>query len=126
MSKPTLFDFINDLSFDKVNLLSEEDNEKLVQPYMINKALSMNMDTVLYADQMNRLYDLPKKMQYDYLFHSIRKRKRYGKWAKKDDQTILAMVAEHYQCSFNKARKMMQLMTPQQLETIKVLSDKGD
>ena len=126
MSKPTLFDFVNDLSFDKVYLLAEAENEKAIQPFMINKALSMNLDTVMYADQMNRLYDLPKKLQYDYLFHSIRKRKRYGKWAKKDDQTTLAIVAEHYKCSLPKARKMMQLMTPQQLETIKELSDKGE
>jgi hypothetical protein len=126
MDNPQLFDFVNDITVDKIDLLQNPDNEKLLNCYMVNMALSMNMDTIMYADQMNRLHELPKKLQYAYLFHSIRKRKRYPAWPKKQDLSKLEMVAEYYQCSIGKARVMMKLLSDAQLKTIEALSFKGD
>src|ERR1017187_7824331 len=65
------------------------EDEKDYVPFIVNRALSYHDDALFYANQMNILSGLDKKLQYDFLINSIRARKRYfQRWAKiiKTDQ----------------------------------------
>ena len=76
------FDFINDINFGKKNLLKDDDKgilEKEYNSFIINRGLSYFSDTVLYANEMNLRHELDKRMQNDYLLHSIRSKKRFSK-----------------------------------------------
>jgi len=117
-------EFIPDLTYKKEYILTE-DNEKDYAPYIANMALSHYMDCILYVNQMNQYPFLDKKMQYDYLFYSIRKNKRYTKWIKKKKSDLLNAIKEYYSVSETKAKEIYEILTPTQQEAIMERINKG-
>ena len=92
----------------------------LYEPYLINKALSYFPDTVLYADMMNRFFEIPKKAQYSYLINSIRPKKRFSKWAKKDKENPdFIAVQEYFQYNNKKTEEILKFLSPDQINNIK-------
>ncbi|MDR3503072.1 MAG: DNA polymerase clamp loader subunit A [Legionella sp.] len=116
------FDFAK--SIDSKDYIFE--NEKEYNAYMVNKALSFGPDTILYANDMNQLYFLDKKLQYDYLFHSIRKAKRYNKWVKKlPNNEDINIIATYYNCSLQKAKSALTILTVEQIAMLKQEQEMG-
>jgi len=92
---------------------------------MVNKGLSYFADTVMQANEMNRLYDAPKKWQFQYLLNSIAKKKRFSKWHKADVSKSLSLVMEYYGYSSEKATVALGLLTEDQLKNIEERLNKG-
>lgn len=121
------FDFANSINDKSVNLmLGDTDAEKKYVPFIVNRAFSQFSDTALAANTMNGMHYLDKKMQYDFLFHTIKKRKRFSKWAKPDwDTDTETMISEFYSVSRSTAREYILLMTEDDLLEIKGRMNKG-
>ena len=100
-----------------------------------NSSLSNFLDTVLYANEMNLNYHLTDQMHYDYLFHSIRKKPRYGqkktdrdkKLEKllKEEEEKVALISEYYKYNTVKSKAALRVLTDSQLEIIKRRLEKG-
>ena len=102
------------------------DNEKDYVPYVVNRSLSAHYDCILYANQMNLHPHLDKRMQYDYLLHSVRGYKRpFQPWLKKETPENLAAVMEYHKYSHEKAREALKILTDDQLSSIIKRLDKG-
>lgn len=118
-----LTDYLNDINHEKKNLIRNDETGEALKgynPWVINKALSFGLDTVLYADEMNLHYNLDKDLQYDFYIHSLRKKKRFNPWLKADEESKeIALVAKYFKMNMNKARSALKLLTKEQLETIK-------
>ena len=71
--------FIDDLGADSLDTVELEKDYK---PFIVNRGLSFNHDTALYANEMNFRHYADHKLQFDFFLNSIRPRKRYGKWLK--------------------------------------------
>jgi hypothetical protein len=114
---------IPSLTEGKVPILEEE---KEYNPFIVNKALSRYLDMILYANEMNINPNLDKRMQYDYLFHSIRKRKRaFIPWDKKDDNPTLKTIMDYFNCSIQKAKDTINILTKEQInEIMEIMSTK--
>ena len=95
------------------------------QPFIVNKALSQHLDSVLYANEMNKYYSLDRKMQYDFFINSLKPRKRFSPWIKRDTLENLDLVKEYYGYSHNKAIAALRILTKSQLDEIKLLLYKG-
>lgn len=120
------FDFVNSINFDKKDLFEDPQAEKDYVPFLVNRALSYFHDTVFYANEMNRLNHIDKRMQFDFLRQSVSKRKRFSKWAKKSTVTDdLAAVQQYYKYSADKALEVMSILSEEQLKHIKQQMDKG-
>lgn len=124
MKKPELFDFINDLSLNKKDLLTEE-NEASFNTFMVNRFLSMNISTILYANEMNINSHLPKKMQYDYYLNSIKKQKRFFKYIKHKKQDVIDLIKEYYGYSEQLAKQVLPLLDESDIDYIKTKLNKG-
>jgi hypothetical protein len=118
------FDLVEDISYGKKMLISDE-NEKDYNAFMINRALSYYPDTILYAQEMNVNHHVDNKMQHDYLFFSIAKRKRYSKWAKKQITADVKMIQEYYGCNYKRAEEAASILSKDQLKYIKGKLEKG-
>ena len=118
MSNP--FDYVNQILQGKKNLIVDEITEKEYNPFLVNRSLSMNYDTVLLANEMNQRPNLDLDLQYDFLRLAVTKKKRYSKWVKKETATedILA-VSKYYNYSLSNAEKALELLTEDQLIEIK-------
>ena len=112
-----LFDYLNAINTTKKSLLDTEDEqvEKKYYPFIINRSLSYFPDTILQVNNVNINSHLDKKMQFDYLLHSIRPRKRFGKWLKKKTSKNLDTVKKYYGYSTKKALDALELLTNEQV-----------
>lgn len=122
----TPFDFINAINFTKENLLQDPQAEKDYNAWLVNKGLSYFPDTVLYANEMNRNWSIDKDLQFNFLLNTIPKKKRFSKWHKKDaDTTNLALVKEYFGYSSEKANKVLNILSEEELNMIKEKLYKG-
>lgn len=103
-----------------------EDNEGDYVPFVVNKALSFHRDCVLYANEMNKLPNTDKLLQYQYLINSVRGYKRpFQKWHKRDTIENLDAVKEYYNYSNEKAKEALSVLSDDQLNDIKKKLFKG-
>ena len=120
------FDFVKQINQGKVNLMDETPElEKEYKQFIINRALSFNHDTVLYANEMNFHNHLDSKLQFDFFLNTIRPKKRYGKWLKRESNDVLELIKTYYKCSYAKAREYATLLNDSQLNIIKQRIDTG-
>jgi len=119
------FDYLNSINDTKVNLMVDEASEKAYPSFMINRGLSYFPDTVLLANEMNRLHHAPKPMQYAFLINTVRKKKRFSKWLKPQEHEDLLIVKEYYGYSNEKARSALSVLSAKQLQDIRKKLDKG-
>ena len=69
---------------------------------------------------------LDPELQFQYLINTITKKKRFGKWAKKEkDPKSFLLVKEYYGYSDEKARQALELLTDDQLAIIEQKLYKG-
>ena len=116
-----LKDYLNAINHEKKNLLDTDDEmwEKKYPPYIINKGLSYFPDTVMYANEMNRLHHATKHMQFSFLLNTIRPKKRFSKWLNASKLSNLDVVKQYYGYSNEKAKQALELLTKKQIEYIK-------
>ena len=123
------FVFVEAINSTKKNLLRTEGSEvseKDYLPFTINKALSYFPDTVMYANDMNQCYLLDNILQNDYLINSVRKGKRYAKWAKKAvPDSDIELVQVVYKCNTKRATEILRILTPDQINYLKTRIIKG-
>ncbi len=120
-----LKDWLNSINFTKENLIEDSSNIKEYAPYIINRCLSGHIDCVLFANEMNMYHHLDKDMQYSFYLNSLRKRKRFSPWLRKDKVTDLDCVKQYYGYSNEKASQALKILNKEQLNFIKQRLDIG-
>ena len=117
-----LSDWLNSINFTKQNLMEDPLLEKEYVPFVINRSLSYFPDTLFHANEMNIKHYLSRKMQYDFLRLTIRKRRRFSKWNKKDNSADLELVKEYYGYSTKKALEVLPMLSKDQIAYIKTIT----
>ena len=117
-----LKDWLNSINLTKEDL---SEDIKSYPPYIVNRCLSGHLDAVLFANQMNMYSHLAKDRQYKFLLNSLRKRKRYSPWLKKDKVKDLEEVKSYYGYSNEKALQSLKILNREQIDFIKQRLDVG-
>ena len=117
-----LKDWLNSINFTKEDLSYDI---KTYSPYVINRCLSGFIDTIMYSNEMNRYHNLDKDMQYSFYLNSLRKKKRFSPWLRKDKVTDLEIIKQYYGYSNEKASNALKILTPEQINFIKQRLDTG-
>ena len=117
-----LKDWLNSINFTKEDL---SEDIKSYPPYIINRCLSGHMDCVLFANEMNRYPNLDRDIQYSFYLNSLRKRKRFSPWLKKDKIQDLDIVKQYYGYSNEKAFQALRILSKEQLDYIRKSLDVG-
>ena len=121
-----LKDWLNSINHTKNNLLDETPEAvKEYQPFIINKCLSGHIDCILFANEMNKFHHLDKDMQYSFYINTLRKRKRFSPWLRKDKVKDLECVKQYYGYSNEKASQALNILSKSQLDFIKQKLDIG-
>ena len=121
-----LKDWLNSINTGKNNLIDEDtDLEKKYPSYIVNRCLSGHIDAVMFANEMNKHPNLAKKLQYDFFLNSLRKRKRYSPWLRKEQIENLELVKRYYGYSNEKAKQALNILTKEQLAFIKSKFETG-
>ena len=121
-----LKDWLNSINTNKNNLIDEDPYiEKSYPSYIINRCLSGQIDSVMFANEMNKHPNLAKKLQYDFFLNSLRKRKRFSPWLRKDEIKDLDYVKRYYGYSNEKAKQILKILSKEQLNFIKSKFETG-
>jgi hypothetical protein len=119
------FQFVNEITFGKKDVMVDPDMEKKYVPFMVNRSLSYFTDTVHMANEMNRYHHLDKKLQFQFLLNIVRKKKRFSKWVKPTTDSNVDVIKEYYGYSNEKAIQILPLLSTDQLNIIKNKVNKG-
>ena len=115
-----LKDWLNSINHTKQNLIDEDPSlEKEYSPYIINRCLSGHIDSVIFSNEVNKYPNLDKKLQYDFLLNSLRKKKRFSPWFRKDQIKNLEIVKQYYGYNNEKAKQVLNILTKEQLSFIR-------
>ena len=95
------------------------DDPKDYNAFMVNRALSYQPDCLFYANEMNMIYQLDKRLQYLVLLNTIRAKKRpYVPWAKAIKEEGLQAVKIYFGYSDKRAAEALTILTDEQVEFI--------
>ena len=127
MSDYSLTKYLTAINYSKEKLLDTDDREweKKYPPFIINKGLSYFSDTIMYANEMNRLHHASKHMQFSFFLNSIKSRKRFSKWLKASKIKDLDVIKQHFGYSNKKAQEVLSILTKKQIDYIKERLYKG-
>ena len=118
------FDFVKSITYTKKDIMNDL-NESEYESYLVNRALSYHQDCLLYANEMNRRFELSVRLQYHYLLNTIRKRKRFAKWIKPEKIDDLNIVMEYYQVSRAKAEEYLNILSENNIAVLRKKMNKG-
>lgn len=124
-TKVGLFDLISDLSYNKTDLLHDKRSGmvktnvlRVYVPYMVNRAFSLDLSSILDAQLMNESYFINSDIQHDFYLHGLRKAKRFNKWPKTVVEDEIKMICEEYQVNIKHAREIARTLTKEQKNII--------
>ena len=122
-----LKEYLNSINITKKNLMNGDDPlyERKYPAYIINKCLAPFNETIMLVNEMNKHCHLDNKLQYDFLLNSLKKQKRFASWMKASKERNLEYVKEYFGYNNEKARAVLNILTDEQIATIKTKLNKG-
>jgi len=119
------FDYLNSINHKKDDIMVDDEAEKAYSQFMTGRGLSQFQDCVLLANEMNISPGVDNRMHYDFLRASVRSRKRFSKWAKKDTPARIEVIKEYYGYSDEKAQSVSDLISDDDIKQMKSYLSKG-
>ena len=115
-----LKDWLNSINLTKEDITREDPQLiKKYAPFIINKCMSAHLDCIMFANEMNLQSHLAKDLQYDFFLNSVRKKKRFSPWLRKDKIKNLDVVKQYYGYSNEKATQVLRILTSEQIAFIR-------
>lgn len=104
------------------------DSVKKMPIFMVNKVYSNTVDSVLYANEVNKFSIDDNQMAYDFYYYALPLKNRFGKFYKKpkekNDQFIEAIMSV-YNYSLNKALDVYDILYPHKDDIMKLVFKGG-
>ena len=115
-----LGDYLKSINETKEDLtLRDPEWMKKYPPFIINRGLSSHMDAIMMANEMNFHHQLDNDLQYSFYLNTLRKRKRFSPWQRKDKIEDLDVVKQYFHYNDDKAKDALRILTKDQIELIK-------
>lgn len=104
----------------KKDLTNDQDFKKSYNAFVVNRALSYHVDSILHANEMNLRHGLDENLQFQYYLSVIRSMKRpFIKWVKPPSDDDLIAVKQYFKISTSKAREALKLLDVEKIKQIK-------
>ena len=122
--KASPFDFVKTIRTKKGSW--EDLDQSQYIPFIINRAMSFDMQSLFQANEINRQTPLSHKAQFEFYINSVSKLSGYSPWQKADKVEELQYIKEFYNVSSEKAKEILLILTPEQVNIIKTKIMKKD
>ena len=121
-----LKDWLNSVNLTKEDITVDDPSAiKKYPSFIVNKCMSAHIDCIMFANEMNLNHHISKDLQYHFYLNSLRRKKRYSPWLRKDKIKDLDVVKQYYGYSNAKAIQALKILTKEQLNYIKKRIDVG-
>ena len=115
----------NSINQTKVHYDVEGVVEHKYLPWRTNRALSNYPDTIIHAQVMNASSHLDLQLQFDYLFYSVRKKKRFFKKPAVEKDKDFHLVQQFYKYNNKNTEEALRILTREQIDIIAKKQEKG-
>ena len=112
-TKKNPFDYTKDIG-DK----TYPDDFSGYNEWLTNSSFSQRKDTVLYANEMNKYYELTPKAQFDFYYHALPKKKYFAKWAKAVKSDYTDAIMWYFEVSYKVAKQYERVLKKEQMQSI--------
>lgn len=121
------WDLLNDINYNKAGIGFEDPEliDKGWNKFIFEAILSQHQDAILIVNELNCRLRMSKRMQYGYLFHTLPKRKRFGKLSKAKANEKIEWIMKEYNYSLTKALEVEDLISDEEIEEIKQRHNTG-
>lgn len=105
-----------------INAGSEADitvDDTKYNQFLINRGLSLHIDTIALANEVNKYQKMDNQMHFDFLRRTVTPRKRWAKWPKPKTQPDAALLSTYYGISMQKAYDLLGIIDSNTIEQIK-------
>jgi hypothetical protein len=119
----TLFDWLNNLTWDKKDWdsFSDEDKESF-NPYLIHRFISMEPNYIELVNEVQNIPTTEKKLIYLTYKSLLPKQKKYFKYIKGSNKTnnddLINKISEYYQCSTREAKDYLSFLEKEEILVI--------
>ena len=122
-----LKEYLNAINFTKKNVMDSEEKMwiKKYPAFIVNKILSGFQDTLMLVNEMNRCHFLDKDMQFHFLINSVRSGKRFSPFLRASKLKNIGVIKEYYGYNNEKAKVALDILTKDELKTLKEKLYKG-
>jgi hypothetical protein len=93
--------------------------------WMINKIFSNSIDTIFFAEIMNKYYHLDKDIQNSFYLYGLPKGKKTGKWNKAAINNDVDLISKYYRCNRKLAEVYLSLLSEESFNKLKEKINKG-
>ena len=115
----------NSINHAKIHYDVEGIVEHKYLPWRTNRSLSNYSDTINHAQYMNLSAHVYLQLQFDYLFYSVRKKKRFFKKTKVEKDTDFQVVQQYYKYNNKRTEEALAILTDSQIDIIAKKQEKG-
>lgn len=123
------FDYVKSINAGK-NIMRGTDNDSLMErdynAFIVNRNYSLFADTVYLANEMNIRPNIDNQLQYEFLLNTLRPRKRFADWVKRESSEDVSVIKEYYGYSNKKAIEALSVLSKEQIDSIRNKVQKGD
>tara|TARA_B110000908_G_scaffold56470_1_gene68736 strand:+ start:1227 stop:1604 length:378 start_codon:yes stop_codon:yes gene_type:complete len=113
------YEYVKAASYSKKNIMVDDVAEKAYVPYIVNRALSYHLDTVLFANEMNINHTIDNKLQFSFYINTIKKRNRFSKWHKVIDDNDINIIMQAFNYNKKRAEEVLSLLNKDQIQSLK-------
>ena len=90
-----------------------------------NTVLSNFVDTIMQANEMNINPTLDERLQYDFLFYTVKSKKRFFKKNKSNKNNDFQLIQEYYKYNDERTKEVLKTLTKEQIQAIRKKQEKG-
>lgn len=105
------------------------DKASKVPLFVVNKVFSNTIDSLMYANEVNKFSMSDSQLAYDFYYYALPKKKRFGKYNKKPkgvhDTELLEAIMEVYKYSVDKALQCIDILADHREDIIKLVYKGG-
>ena len=115
-----LSSYLNAINFSKEKMSEIDEDYDMVKkkyvPFVVNRCLSFSPDCLIQSNNINRMGFLDKDIQFEYLRLSIRKKKRFSKWGKKEEDPKIQVIMKYFGYNYKKAYDVSDLISEEEVK----------
>lgn len=116
MTKESPFTYLNYINSGEKDIVTDD---SVYNQFLINRGLSMFLDTIAIANEINKYGCVDNQMHFDYLVNIVTPRKRWSKWPKPKTHPDASMISNYYGISIKKAYDLIGIIPEEDLEKIR-------
>lgn len=112
--KKTPFTYINAIN-NGVDITIDDSS---YNQFIINRGMSLYLDTVSISNEINKYRDIPNQVHFDFYRSLVTPKKRWAKWPKPQKHGDAALISRYYSISIQKAYDLLKVLDKDQIQKI--------